>query len=438
MKRKDTATKEITTIRDAVPRVALPRLRFPEFKGEGEWEKVILADITKRITKKVGDALLPTVSISAGKGFVLQSEKFGRDISGEQYKNYTIIEEGDFVYNKGNSKKYPEGCVYRLSEFSKVAAPNAFISFKLNEGFIPGILEQYFEANYHGPQLKRFITSGARSNGLLNIGSEHFFSIKIPLPSIQEQKKIAECLSSLDDLIAAHNRKLDALKMHKNGLLEQMFLAEGETIPRFRFPEFRNAGVWIEKKVEDLARRGSGHTPSKSEASYYNGGIQWVSLADSRKLDNGYIYSTDNNISELGIEYSSAVLHPAGSVILSRDAGVGKSAIMYSSMAVSQHFIVWICKEDQLVNWFYYYILQKMKSTFEIVASGSTIKTIGLSFFIDMKIKIPSLLEQQKIADCLSFLDSLIAAEAKKIEALKMHKKGLMQALFPDPDEANA
>jgi len=143
------------------------------------------------------------------------------------------------------------------------------------------------------------------------------------------------------------------------------------------------------------------------------------------------ISDTQIEISQKGIDNSSAVLHPAGSVLISRDAGVGKSAVMKVPMAVSQHFIVWTCNRALLSNWFLYQLLQKMKPVFERMATGSTIKTIGLQFFKDLCIRVPSIHEQQKIADCLSSLDALIGAQSEKIDALKTHKKGLMQQLFP-------
>lgn len=156
-----------------------------------------------------------------------------------------------------------------------------------------------------------------------------------------------------------------------------------------------------------------------------------MSLADSKRLDRGTISETAIEISEKGIENSSAVLHPAGSVLISRDAGIGKSAVMGSPMAVSQHFIVWACDRRKLSNWFLYYLLQKMKPIFERAATGSTILTIGLPFFVALRVTVPSLPEQQRIADCLSSLDDLIAALSDKLEALKMHKKGLLLQLFP-------
>lgn len=111
---------------------------------------------------------------------------------------------------------------------------------------------------------------------------------------------------------------------------------------------------------------------------------------------------------------------------------------MGEAMAVSQHFIVWTCKPTRLSNWFLYYSLQQRKPVFERVATGSTIKTIGLPYFIDMRIEVPTLPEQEMIAACLRTLDDLITAQSHKIDALKTHKKGLMQQLFPVPKEVSA
>lgn len=414
------------------PSPFVPKLRFPEFVDHGPWDAKPLDDLCDRLTETVGDSRLTPVSISAGKGFVPQAEKFGRDISGSQYSKYIWLERGDFAYNRGNSKRFPQGCVYQLTEFDEAAASNAFYCFRLHDHFEPAFVLGFFENNGHGRQLIRHITSGARSNGLLNINADTFFEITVPMPqAAAEQQKIADCLGSLDDLIAAEGRRLEALRQHKQGLMQQLFPLPGETVPRLRFPEFRNAGEWEEKKLDDLAKRGTGHTPNKAKAEYYNGGIKWVSLADSKRLDQGLISETAIAISEEGIKNSSAVLHPAGSVILSRDAGVGKSAIISCAMAVSQHFIVWTCDPAILSNWFLYHQLQLLKPLFERIASGSTIKTIGLPFFNAMQITVPRIAEQQKIAACLSSLDEMLAAQSRKVKGLTAHKQGLLQQLFP-------
>ena len=223
----------------------IPALRFPEFQNDGEWKIVLLKDFTERIKSKVGNAQLRPISISAGIGFVDQKNKFGRDISGNQYSNYIVLKKGEFAYNKGNSIKYPQGCVYQLKEFEIVACPNVFVCFRIiNNSVCPDFMSAYFASNYHGKQLQQYITSGVRSNGLLNISAETFLGIKTPLPSSAEQKKIADCLSSLDKYIEATRRKLELLKEHKRGLMQRLFPAKGKTTPEIRFPEFQNDGEW--------------------------------------------------------------------------------------------------------------------------------------------------------------------------------------------------
>ena len=147
---------------------------------------------------------------------------------------------------------------------------------------------------------------------------------------------------------------------------------------------------WKVTLLDNAAKRGSGHTPDKKHPEYWNGNIKWISLADSDALDNIYISDTFAKITPLGIANSSAVLHPAGTVVLSRDAGIGKSAIMSTAMAVSQHFMAWRCG-PQLDNKFLYYWLQREKPEFERIGIGNTIKAIGLLYFRNLKIPFPPL-----------------------------------------------
>jgi len=186
---------------------------------------------------------------------------------------------------------------------------------------------------------------------------------------------------------------------------------------------------WETPFLDDITKRGSGHTPDKKHPEYWNGGIKWVSLKDSAKLDNVFIYETESLISELGIQKSSATIHPKGTVILSRDAGVGKSAILSEPMAVSQHFIAWQCSK-KIHNHFLYLWLQFNKSEFERVAIGSTIKTIGLPYFRKLRIVLPPLPEQIKIAQILSTWDKAITQTQQLIEAKQRLKQGLMQQLL--------
>lgn len=179
---------------------------------------------------------------------------------------------------------------------------------------------------------------------------------------------------------------------------------------------------WFREKLDVVADRASGHTPDQGKPEYWNGGVRWVSLADSWRLDQGLIKETEKEISKLGVRHSSAVMLPAETVILSRDAGVGKSAILASEMAVSQHFIAWSCNPKGILEpWFLYAWLQVHKPFFERMAVGSTIKTIGLPLFKRMTIDFPPLPEQRKIAAILRTWDLGL----EKLSALRKAKERL-------------
>jgi type I restriction enzyme S subunit len=186
---------------------------------------------------------------------------------------------------------------------------------------------------------------------------------------------------------------------------------------------------WPVAKLDDLTRRGSGHTPSKSHPEYWNGGVKWVSLRDTFRLDRGLIDATEVSITRAGLAHSSAVLHPRGTVLLLRDAGIGKSGIIADDMAVSQHFIAWVCG-PQLHNWYLYYLLQSWKAEFERISNGSTIKTIGLDYFRQLQIPLPPMAEQLKIAEILQEVDSLIGTIESSVTKKRAIKQGMMQELL--------
>ena len=409
----------------------VPKLRFQEFRGAVGWKE-------RPLSKLMSESRLPGSKGNVAKKITVKLwgngvfEKNGSS-PGSINTQYFKRKAGQFIYSKLDFLNQAFGIIPpNLDNFeSTVDLPCFDFSDELNPVFL---LEYVKRRDFY----ERLGETADGSRKARRIHAETFLSFPIALPSPAEQQKIADCLSSLDELIAAQARKVDALKTHKKGLMQLLFPREGETQPRLRFPDFQGMTGWTLEKLEKLAKRGSGHTPSKSVSDYYGGGIKWISLADSKRLDAGLISETEKDISELGIKNSSAVLHPAGTVLISRDAGVGKSAVMALPMAVSQHFIVWVCDEQKLSNWFLYYLLQLMKPIFERIATGSTIKTIGLPFFKELSIAVPSVSEQQRIADCLTSLDTFITTAAQELATLQTHKKGLMQQLFPSAEVAEA
>jgi type I restriction enzyme S subunit len=288
----------------------------------------------------------------------------------------------------------------------------------------------------------RYFANSAAGSTRYTLGLGRFASATLDLPPISEQRRIAEILSTLDEAIAQTEALIAKHQQIKAGLMHDLFTRgvtpDGHLRPtREQAPDLYKESPpgWIPKEwqyelLDDLAVRGSGHTPNKNFPGYWNGGIKWISLADSYRLDRLYIADTEYEISQLGIQNSSATVHPAGTVVLSRDAGVGKSAITTEPMAVSQHFMCWRC-DGRLNKHFLYYWLQFKKRMFENIAMGSTILTIGLPYFKKLKIAAPKDPEEQKmIVDSLLSADEKIFSLVADLEKKKQQKHGLMHDLL--------
>jgi type I restriction enzyme S subunit len=291
-----------------------------------------------------------------------------------------------------------------------------------------------------GPLLKD-INNKTSATTVKHLSTYDISDAFIPSPPLPQQRKIARILTTVDNLIEKTEALIAKYQAIKQGMMHDLFTRgvdeHGHLRPPYeQAPEFYKQSElgWIPKEwevclLDEVAIRGSGHTPNKLIGAYWNGGIKWVSLADSDKLDRLFITDTDKNISELGLANSSAVRHRPGTVILSRDAGIGKSAIISEVMAVSQHFMAWFCG-PRLINFFLYYWLQHEKPSFEAIAMGSTIKTIGLSFFKKLRIAVPSIAEQRFGSDAVLAVERRLIGMAEELAKYREQKTGLMQDLL--------
>jgi type I restriction enzyme S subunit len=203
----------------------VPKLRFPEFQNSGEWQVKRLGELCVEIKEKTNGRKFKLLSISSGQGLISQIEKFGKEIAGNSYSNYTVIRKNDFAYNKSSTKSYPEGEIALMEEEEDCAVPNSiFTCFRFKQNLIiPYFAKYLFVKNHHGRYLRTLISIGARAHGALQISTKDLFSVPIPFPCLPEQQKIASCLSSLDDLINAQRQKIELLKQHKKGLLQGLF-----------------------------------------------------------------------------------------------------------------------------------------------------------------------------------------------------------------------
>ncbi|MCG7333699.1 restriction endonuclease subunit S [Sporosarcina sp. ACRSM] len=279
---------------------------------------------------------------------------------------------------------------------------------------------------------KRFtkaMTANSARTGIPKVNKQEIDSFKFVLPSIQEQQKIASILSTVDNQIDETEQLIVITKELKKGLMQKL-LTKGIGHTEFKQTELGEIPEqWEYILLDTVAERKSGHTPDKKVNSYWNGNIPWISLKDTYRLDNRYVEETTDYTTIEGINNSSAVLLPINTVIILRDATVGKIGIMRHEMATSQHFINYICGEKLNPIFLYYYLLSK-KKLFQRIAIGSTIKTIGLPFFKKFKITLPSIQEQEKIAQTLSTVDDQIDTYEQEKEKYEELKKGLMQQLL--------
>jgi type I restriction enzyme S subunit len=423
----------------------VPKLRFPEFQHSGEWTTETLGSLASISTEKVGNNNCVPMSITSGVGLVSQEDKFGRVIAGDSYKNYLLLKPFDFAYNKSATKEYPEGFLTLYTGDKLAAVPNSiFTCFRVKgTSAYPQYLNYLFSGNLHGKWLRNFIQVGARANGALSINDGDLLALPIPLPSgqssLKEQQKIADCLSSLDELLAAQARKVDALKTHKKGLMQQLFPREGETQPRLRFPEFRDAGELVREELSSCLEKVidyRGKAPPKSDAG--------VPLITARNVRFGWLDMSIDEYIEAD-DYESWMckgIPTAGDILFTTEAPLGNVALFPSSgkFALGQRIITLRTVKTKCLPAFLFQSLlgPQMQKEVDFHSTGSTAKGIKSTVFVTIGFCRPELAEQQRIADCLTSLDTLINTGIQELESLMTHKKGLMQQLFPLAEAVDA
>ncbi|MDT8385677.1 MAG: restriction endonuclease subunit S [Gammaproteobacteria bacterium] len=194
--------------------------RLPGFNDKWEYKKI--SQIAKRIQRKSDSQEHPILTISSLTGFVTQEERYSRYMAGESVNNYILLKNGEFAYNKGNSKTYQFGCVFDLETFKTGLVPHVYVCFKLNKELSHRFYKYLFEADYLKPQLGRLVNTGVRNNGLLNIKPSEFMGTKVPVPSYEEQEKIADLLHTANQNISNLRTQLDLLKEEKRALMQQL------------------------------------------------------------------------------------------------------------------------------------------------------------------------------------------------------------------------
>ena len=374
-----------------------------------DWQVKRLSEVATELTERAGQDMYETVSISAGIGFVNQAEKFGKELSGKQYEKYIVLHKGDFSYNKGNSKTSPQGCIYRLNDRESAAVPNVFESFRIKEQNAD-YYEQLFLSGFLNRQLYSRINRGVRDDGLLNLTGKDFYSCTVPVPPVDEQKKIAEVLLCCDRVIDLKQQLIIELQQLKNGFLQAVFPTKGCNKPDIRFPGFSEA--WEQRKAKELCSISTGKSNTQD------------------RVDDGiYPFYVRSPI----VEHSNRYLFDEEAVLTVGDgAGTGK-VFHYVNGKYDLHqrvYRMFDFSETITAKYFFYYFSNHFYDRVMAMTAKTSVDSVRYEMIADMDIALPKLQEQIAISNYFDQLDHLITLHQRELEETKKKKRGLAKLLL--------
>ena len=406
-----------------------PSIRFKGFTDP--WEQRKLGELVDRVVRKNinNESTLP-LTISAQYGLVDQITYFNNRVASRDVSNYYLVLNGEFAYNKSTSDGYPFGAVKRLDLYEKGVLSTLYIVFapKKEQQIDSDYLTVFFETDRWHKGVAERAAEGARNHGLLNISAENFFDIDLSVPKdIVEQKQIGAFICQLDNLITLHQRKYNKLLNVKNSMLEKMFPKNGSNIPEIRFKGFTDP--WEQRKLGDIADIVGGGTPSTNNADYWDGDIDWYAPAEIG--DKIFVDSSERKITKEGFENCSAKLLPAGSVLFTSRAGIGKMAILRKESCTNQGFQSIVPHEGELDSYFIFSRSDELKNYGETVGAGSTFVEVSGKQMSNMNLMMPkSYSEQIVIGKYFSQLDDLITLHQRELEKIQNIKKAMLEKMF--------
>ena len=377
----------------------IPALRFPEFVKEANWEYLFGNKLFEPISNKNHNSDLPILAITQEQGAIPRELiDYHVSVSDKSIESYKVVEVGDFIISL---RSFQGGIEY--SNYLGLCSP-AYIILRKKSDVMNDFYRHYFKSRPFIQDLNRNL-EGIRDGKMVSY--KQFSEILIPKPKKNEQQKIATCLSSLDELISAHNDKLQVLKDHKKGLMQNLFPQEGQKVPNYRFQEFEKDGEWVEKDLNDFCFNISSGKDKNQDNGKFDlyGSTGIIGRTDNASYDGDFIL-----VARVG----------ANAGLLNRAKG---------QFGVTDNTLVVNLKEPKK-NDFIFYSLDKFGLNTLVFGSGQPLITGRQLKNLNLSIP-PKPKEQQKIASCLSALDEIITAQTEKIEQLQQHKKGLMQGLFP-------
>ena len=403
-----------------------------------DWEVVKLGNIATEINDKVGTKQRTPMSLSAGKGFVAQAKKFGKDIAGKQYAQYTCLPPRTFAYNKGNSLKYPQGCIYQQPFNEEVAVPNVFICFALDKKRCNNnFYEQLFKNNAQGKELFKYINSGVRNDGLLNLNDNNFFKIKLVSPPLKEQEKIAEILSAWDDGIETLEKLIEQKEIFHKALMKNLLVGKKRIAEFNKNSEYKRTRLgqipadWQIKPLKLLfdkrMQKYSGNTEHNIFTNSATKGVVLQneyfdrSIVTEENTSNYYVVGENDFMYNPRISQSA----PAGPINRNKLGITGIASPLYT---------IFKAKHDTIVDFYEQYFSSNLwnNSMFMVANQGARHDRLNITSndFMNMPLPYPPREEKEKIANILIESYKEIQILNSKLEKLKEQKKGLMQKLL--------
>jgi type I restriction enzyme S subunit len=401
-----------------------PRLRLSEFRKERGWNARVLGDVVH--FSSGGTPSKDEASYWNGNiPWISASSMYDIRIRDSELKvTPSAIGNGTRLAPKGSILILVRGSML----FTRVPMGIADIDVAFNQDVKALAVSDGINADFLLNQLLALsprIPVNETGIGAGKIETDTLTKLTVYLPSHGEQQKIADCLSSLDELIAAQGRKVEALKAHKKALMQQLFPREGETLPRLRFPEFRDQSVWEEKK----AGSSFGNRIAKGEEGLP---IYSVTMHDGMVRRDSF----DRNFYDIEIAAGNKKACKNDIAYNMMRMWQGALGVAPEDCLVSPAYIV-LSPQQGVVSRFFEYLFKLPASLLLLTSHSRGLTKDRLRLYYDdfarIPLRCPEPAEQQRIADCLSTLGARIAAEANKLAALKTHKQGLMQQLFPSP-----
>lgn len=398
----------------------IPKLRFPEFSGE--WEKSELGKLTQEITRVNPNSDAPIMMISAANGFILQSNKYSKEMTGQSLKKYIELHAGEFAYNHGASKLKKYGACFCL-DLDKARIPFVYHCFKLTEGntkFFSYLLNR----TQLDSELARYISSSARMDGLLNISYTDYMKINISVPTLAEQQKIADFLSNVDSIITAETKILNTLQKKKKALMQKLFTQQ----LRFKSDDGKDFPAWEEKKLGEISS--SPKYGLNASGIDYDGEHKYLRITDIDEVTHTFSPEEITTPSEFSDDY---LLEENDIVFARTGASTGKT-YLYNPNDGDLYFAGFLIKfhiKDANARFvFYQTCTHEYEKWVHVMSTRSGQPGINSEEYSTLKIKLPCIEEQQKIADCLSSMDSLIQTQQKVVTTWQQRKKALLQQMF--------